>query len=254
LKKLQTLQTSEQNRLTCFLRVWSFFSHFELFFLFHFVVVVAAAQNKMAHSHAHGGGHSHDAEYPDDDWNLYSMLDPTETRALNISQPTQVLRIFKPFARRLEPEPYIVSDADGEIIITAVFTSPVTIRKLMVIGGGNDENHPAILRCYVANEVIDFGNVTEMDPIQQFMLPINKDGNVEMFTSLHRFTNIVSITFYFPVNHGETDSTVIQYIGMQGDHTHYRREPVHTMYEVLCNGQDVPQTDEADAAEHDHLH
>lgn len=202
-----------------------------------------------------GATHSHDPEYPEDDWNLYSMLDTTATKGLNVTQPNSVVRIFKPFARRLETEPVIVSDADAEIIITAVFTSPVILRKLMVVGGGgNSDNHPSLLRCYVNNDTLDFNNIEEITPTQEFELPINENGSVELFTTLHRFTNITSLSLYFPSNHGFTDSTVIQYIGLQGDHTHYRREPVHTFYEVLCNGQDLPQTDEAQGASHNHLH
>jgi hypothetical protein len=61
-----------------------------------------------------GGTHSHDPEYPDDDWNLYTQvrisclaeltfllfftqLDPETTTALNCSQPQDALGIFKVF-------------------------------------------------------------------------------------------------------------------------------------------------------------
>ena len=40
------------------------------------------------------------------------------------------------------------------------------------------------------------------------------------------FTNVTSLAFFFPGNHGEGDETSLQYIGMQGDHSHDRREAV----------------------------
>ena len=112
----------------------------------------------------HGGGllgttHSHDPEYPDDTWNLYSMLDPATTTALNVTNPDQTVRIFKPFVHRLTEQPNIVSDADPEILVIARFTSPVHIRKIMVIGGGRPENHPSRMKCFVNNEEIDFTNI-----------------------------------------------------------------------------------------------
>ena len=44
-------------------------------------------------------------------------------------------------------------------------------------------------------------------------------------TPATKFTNIDVLTFYFSENHGG-DATIVQYIGMQGEHTHYRREAV----------------------------
>jgi hypothetical protein len=79
-----------------------------------------------------GAGHSHDPEYPDDDWNLYAMLDRDRTTALNVTNPAQAIGIFKPFAMRLTEQPSIISDADPEILVVAAFTSPVHIRKIMV--------------------------------------------------------------------------------------------------------------------------
>jgi hypothetical protein len=197
--------------------------------------------------HGHGligATHSHNPEYPDDNWNLYALLDVARTRALNVTEPNNVLGIFKPFARRLEEEPKLLSDADAEIIIIANFTNPVSLRKIMVIGSGDDGNHPNVLRCYVNAELIDFNNINDFNPVQSFDLPVNRDGSVELTTVLQPFTNIQTVAFYFPSNHAGNDVTMIKYIGLQGEHTHYRREAVDTVYEVLCNGQDIHQPEE----------
>ena len=46
---------------------------------------------------------------------------------------------------------------------------------------------------------------------------------------------------HFPGNHGEGERTRISYIGMQGDHTHAKREAVHAKYEVIPNANDSAQ-------------
>lgn len=200
-----------------------------------------------------GATHSHDPEFPDDDWNLYTMLDPTST-ALNVTKPQDAVGIFKPFARRFQPQPELISDADGEIIVILRFTSPVHVRKIMVIGGRGDEHHPSRLRCYVNQEGVDFTSIGALNHAQQFELPVNREGVAEFKTALHPFTNLTSLALYFPTNHGDIDSTVIQYIGLQGEHTHYRREAVDTTYEVLCNGQDIKQPEGELGAHMPHMH
>lgn len=200
-----------------------------------------------------GAGHSHDPEFPDDDWNLYSMLDVDATRALNITVPANTLAVFKPFARRLNPEPFVLSDADSEVIFICVFTSPVTVRKIMVIGAGEDAgNRPICVRLFPNRADLDFNNAEDTTPAQEFDLPINAVGTAEMLTNLPRFSNITSLALYFTGNYGDTTTTAIQYIGLQGDHSHYRREPVHTTYEVLCNGQDVEHTESTNLSHHLH--
>ena len=86
-----------------------------------------------------GALHSHDAEYPDDDWNLYSMIDRENVVGLNLDG-MNAMGVFKAFARRLEELPMIKSDADEEIMVTIRFTSPCHVRKLMFIGGGDEES------------------------------------------------------------------------------------------------------------------
>lgn len=200
-----------------------------------------------------GATHSHDPEFPDDEWNLYSMLDTTTT-ALNVTKPEDTVGIFKPHARRLEAQPELISDADGEIIVIARFTSPVHVRKIIVIGGRGEEHHPRLLRCYCNQENVDFTSIGALNHSQEFVLPVNNEGHVEFKTAVHPFTNLTTLAFYFPANHGDVDTTVIRYIGMQGEHTHYRREAVDATYEVLCNGQDIAQPEDQLGASMPHMH
>jgi hypothetical protein len=43
-----------------------------------------------------------------------------------------------------------------------------------------------------------------------------------------------------------TSNTLVcaEIAGLQGEHTHYRREPVHTQYELLCTHDEMKQPDE----------
>lgn len=158
----------------------------------------------------------------------------------------------------MTPQPEIISDADAEIIVIARFESPVSIRKIQIIGGGDESNYPSLLKvnndfddqyddddniiittiiitssiiifiplsiismiflqCYVNHENIDFSNIESLNIDQQFVLQLNQDGLSELITVLRPFTNIQSIIFYFPTNHGDTNTTIIRYIGLQGE-------------------------------------
>jgi hypothetical protein len=185
-----------------------------------------------------GATHSHNPEYPDDTWNLYTLLD-TATTSLNVTSPSDTIGIFKPHALRLSSSPSLMSDADAEIIVIARFISPVHIRKIMVIGGVNEDQHPSQLKCYVNQDVFDFSSVSSVAAVQEFNVPVNTNGSQELITVIHPFNNVTSLVLYFPANHGGGDITTIRYIGLQGEHTHYRREAVNAVYEVLCNGQDI---------------
>jgi len=63
-----------------------------------------------------------------------------------VTIPSDAIKIFKPYALRLSPQPEIISDVDAEIIVIARFESPVSIRKIQVIGGGDEANYPKLLK------------------------------------------------------------------------------------------------------------
>ena len=203
-----------------------------------------------------GALHSHDPEFPDDDWNLYSHLDRDETSAMNNEEGSIVMDIFKPYVRRLENDVTLSSDADEELLINAVFSSPTNIRKLMFIGGGNSSGqHPNKVKCYVNKDDLDFSNIEQYTPSQEFNLDINELGTIEILTSVREFTGVYRVALFFPSNHGSGDKTTLSYIGMQGEHTHYRREAVtDTVFEVLCNGQDLAEGEGIHDHSHSHAH
>jgi len=196
-----------------------------------------------------GAGHSHDTEYPDDTWNLYQHIESVE--ALNAETPEEAGGVFKPFVRRLDAEPCIVSDSDEELLIKVTFASPVHIRKIMVIGGGEVENHPSAMRVFVNGvaEGLDFGSAADLVSVQDFDLAPNLEGEGFVNTRQGPFTNVTSIAFYITGNHGGGDTTSVRYVGMQGDHTHDKRKAVHATYELLGTPHDTDVMDERGAAE-----
>ena len=195
-----------------------------------------------------GGAHSHDPGNPEDTWNLYQHIE--HATALNATDPDAAQGIFKPHVRRCEATPAITSDGDQEILVKVKFATPVHVRRVMVIGGGDAADggsHPRHVKVYVNREGIDFSELDEVAPAQVFSLPLNEAGEAFIATTPpHVFTNVTAIAFFFDENHSEgEEDTVVRYIGMQGDHTHGRAEAVHAEYELLCQhgNETVPKPD-----------
>lgn len=180
-----------------------------------------------AHGGAPGAAHSHDPDYPDDTWNLYQHI--AHTQALNAHAGT--VGVFRPFVRRFETENSVVSDGDEEVIIKVVFASPCSLRRLMVIGA--ETQHPSHLRVYVGHEDLDFSSVDDVTAAYETTLPVNVQG--EAFVNTHPpgpFTNVTSLAFFFDANNGDGE-TVVRYIGMQGEHSHDKRQAVNAKYELI---------------------
>ena len=207
------------------------------------------------HSHSHGGGHSHDEGEPDDTWNLYQHIDRAEGLNGEVvgggegvvvswapeGSSGKARCVFKPHARRLQPAPALRSDADEQLIVKVAFVAPVSVRRIMVVGAGPAEQHPSSVRVFTgaAAEALDFDNAETTAPAQAEALAPNPAGEGYFNCVRQPFTNIMAVAFFFPANHGEGDETGVAYIGMQGDHSHDRREAVDATYELVCQHSSV---------------
>mmetsp|Transcript_30088 Transcript_30088/g.90448 ORF Transcript_30088/g.90448 Transcript_30088/m.90448 type:complete len:209 (+) Transcript_30088:499-1125(+) len=183
-----------------------------------------------------GAAHSHSEEYPDDTWNLYQHVARAEV--LNARDGADASAVLKPFVRRLEEAGTIVSDGDEELLVKLTFAAPVSLRRLMVIGGGESDAHPSRVKVYVGREDLDFQSLEDVRPNFQTALPQNAPG--EAYVNVHppgAFTNVTTLAFFFDANHGGDDETKLQYLGLQGDHSHDRREAVNATYELVCQHQ-----------------
>jgi len=180
-----------------------------------------------------GAGHSHSVEYPDDSWNLYQHVDRAE--ALNAQDGADAARVLRPFVRRLDTDGSFASDGDEELLVKVTFLAPVALRRLMVIGAGDPEAHPSHVKVYVNRENLDFQSLEDIRPAFESALPPNAPG--EAYVNLHpphAFASVTNVALFFDANHGGTDETALQYVGMQGDHSHDKREAVNATYELLC--------------------
>ena len=119
----------------------------------------------------------------------------------------------------------------------------------MVIGGGETDNHPSSLKVFVNTEEIDFGSAEDTPATQVFDLAPNPEGEGFVTTRQGPFTNVTSVALFFDANQGGVEETVIQYIGLQGDHTHDKRQAVDAVYELNCVHRDTSVKGHMGAAE-----
>lgn len=202
---------------------------------------------------------SHDEEYPDDEWNLYQHVDLQSSVALNttlggarvdeIASGAHVAAVLRPHERRLRRRPWLASDADQELLLVLSFNSPVLVRRILVIGGGGggedmeDEElaaHPSRLCCFVNRGLeFDFSSLGDVEATQEFDMVANARTGNELLTRSSAFTNVTTLALYFPANHGDSPKTLLRYVGLQGEHTHHKREAVVTKYEKLCPGHSL---------------
>ena len=115
------------------------------------------------------------------------MIDRDGLKALNATQPDQVMHVFRPFVHRNDESPApLQSNCDEEMILVIPFTSPCHIRKLMFIGAGEEaETHPLTIKAYVNKETVDFDTIVDLRPAQTFNnLAVNNLGTVEVRASV----------------------------------------------------------------------
>eukprot|EP00929_Paragymnodinium_shiwhaense_P007818 TRINITY_DN111719_c0_g1_i1.p1 TRINITY_DN111719_c0_g1~~TRINITY_DN111719_c0_g1_i1.p1 ORF type:complete len:210 (+),score=33.18 TRINITY_DN111719_c0_g1_i1:101-730(+) len=189
---------------------------------------------------------SHDEEWPEDSWNLYQHIERVE--ALNILGGQEQGRgVFKPHARRLEPTPCIVSDADEELILKVWFIAPVNIRRICIASVGGDEepeSHPSSVRCFAGPtaEGLGFDNMEGAQPAQTLQIAMNPQAELFSHCSSRTLSQITFLLLHFPGNHGDLEKTRISYIGLQGEHSHAKRQAVNCDFEL------IPTADEKNEA------
>eukprot|EP00438_Fugacium_kawagutii_P028012 Skav236483 [mRNA] locus=scaffold1440:204201:204827:+ [translate_table: standard] len=181
--------------------------------------------------------HSHDDEHPDDAWNLYQHIERVE--GMNIRGDAEAARgIFKPHTNRTDAEPVVVSDTDEEFMIKIWFVSPVSVNRIIVALCGHDRNsHPSSVRFFtgIAAETLGLDDMEEVDPAQTMDLDINEEAEKFQLCRPKCFTHINFLLLHFPGNHGGLDHTSVSYIGLQGPHSHAKREAVEAKYELVPN-------------------
>jgi hypothetical protein len=162
------------------------------------------------------------------------LIDLTQTHTivhcLNEHEPGAGKNIIKPWDQRLTKNPYLESSVDEELILTIPFTVSVNIKSITVIGG-DEESCPDRVKLFKNRDDIDFSNADDTTPEQSLDIAYDKKGEVDLMVRPSKFQNVNQLVLYFPSNYG-AESTNIQYIGIKGTSTSYRRGVVeNAVYE-----------------------
>ncbi|KAI9101655.1 galactose-binding domain-like protein [Phlyctochytrium arcticum] len=199
------------------------------------------------HHHSQGGGddqhehHDHDHDGDGErgvEYTLYRQIDTDHIRCLNESEEDAAKHVFKTWEDRFDLTKYVESDADEQLIINIPFTANVKIKSISVMGGP-DQKTPSRMKAFVNREDIDFDNAESVTETQEWELtPETPRGNIaEYGTRVAKFTNVRNLVLYFPENFGD-DVTRIYYIGLKGEWSEIKKDPIITSYELAANPAD----------------
>ncbi|KAF8951144.1 PITH domain-containing protein 1 [Entomortierella lignicola] len=199
-----------------------------------------------AHAHGHGHGHGHDDhdhdhdELPDSDLvheSLYQKIDHDNVTCLNEAVQHSGRSILKPWHEKMDDTKFLESDADEQLILKIPFTGLVKLKSIS-IRTDPGETAPKVLKAYVNNVDLDFTDVDSAEEKQKWTLVEDANNQVvEYSTNVAKFTSIRSLTLFFSENYGG-DTTRINFIGLKGEFTEFKRDPIITVYELQANPAD----------------
>ncbi|CAO3671023.1 unnamed protein product [Umbelopsis vinacea] len=143
---------------------------------------------------------------------------------------------------------FVESDADEQLIIFIPFTGSVKLRSICLRSGHGDYA-PSKLKIYTNKDGIDFDDVNDLQPVQEYDLVRGSDDVVEYTTRSTKFSNVRNITLFFPENYGE-DTTILRFLGFKGEWSEIKRDPVITIYEASANPADHKNPTGEDKLQH----
>ena len=111
-------------------------------------------------------------------FSLYKQVDTPRVRALNVvGGGEQAARLFRPWEERADTSVVAESEDgdDPEIIIHVPLTSDVKLKSIALIGGSGG-SAPSEMRVWINKDDIDFSNVGDVEPLQEWSL---NDGGLE---------------------------------------------------------------------------
>ncbi|EJD06680.1 DUF1000-domain-containing protein [Fomitiporia mediterranea MF3/22] len=193
------------------------------------------SHNHSDHSDCHDEAHDHDHDDisetgPAD--NLYPYIDLQNIVALNITDDTPGKAVIKPWHERQDETVWVESDADDQIIFRIPFTGSVKLRSVLLKCGPGEQT-PARLCLFANEDNVDFSDIAEKEPHQEFAVPQSRDIG-EYAVKASKFSNLSSLTIFFPEAQGG-DSTKVFYIGLRGSWSARKRDAVITVYESQAN-------------------
>ncbi|KAJ2710908.1 hypothetical protein H4R19_003509 [Coemansia spiralis] len=195
------------------------------------------------HGHSHSHGHDHDHDHDHDAEadtglrdSLFGKVAVGRAWCLNEQTPGSVCGVFKPWHQRLDTTCGIASDADEELLVYVPFTGMVKLKSVLIWGGSGQEA-PREVRVFANRDDLDFDNVHDALPTQEWPLVDGATHPVEYPVRAAKFSAVQSVALHFPANFG-ADETHVYYLAFRGDWEQLRENPVISVYELRPNVAD----------------
>ena len=142
---------------------------------------------------------------------LNNLVAKNECGGLNIEGDVDISPIFD------KNNVSIKSNAGDATLITSIkFKDKVNITYIQ-INGVSQETNPSLIKCYINKSEIDFSDVNDIPPTQQFDL--TKDINKQIKVNIQKWKGVSELTFYFEneeADHLEIKN--IEFYGTAGSH------------------------------------
>eukprot|EP01063_Lacrimia_lanifica_P005112 TRINITY_DN1292_c0_g3_i1.p1 TRINITY_DN1292_c0_g3~~TRINITY_DN1292_c0_g3_i1.p1 ORF type:complete len:226 (+),score=83.04 TRINITY_DN1292_c0_g3_i1:132-809(+) len=184
------------------------------------------------HEHHELGGHHHDhskCDHDDDDKaseqivhgvSLQRYIDLGKCRVDNAENPDDLFKVFKEYEDRKNPEGFIESDCDEELLIFIQFTEVLRIKGLVLLGGTGEDDAaaPSKAKLYINRDDVDFDKASELAPVQEINLLSGPHADTEYALKTSKFTAVRNLTIVIPANFG-ADTTLLSCIHFRGTST-----------------------------------
>ena len=141
---------------------------------------------------------------------LNSLVAKNESGGLNIEGDSDISAVFD------RNDNSIKSNAGDATLITSIkFREQVNIVYIQ-INGVSSETNPSLIKCYVNKSDIDFSDVNDIPPTQQFDL--TKEMNKKIKVNIPKWKGVSELTLYFENEEADhLEIRVIEFYGSPGN-------------------------------------
>ena len=141
---------------------------------------------------------------------LNSLVAKNESGGLNIEGDSDISAVFD------RNDNSIKSNAGDATLITSIkFREQVNIVYIQITGVSSETN-PSLIKCYVNKSDIDFSDVNDIPPTQQFDL--TKEMNKKIKVNIPKWKGVSELTLYFENEEADhLEIRVIEFYGFPGN-------------------------------------
>jgi thioredoxin 1 len=141
---------------------------------------------------------------------LNSLVAKNESGGLNIEGDSDISAVFD------RNDTSIKSNAGDATLITSIkFREQVNIVYIQ-INGVSSETNPSLIKCYVNKSDIDFSDVNDIPPTQQFDL--TKEMNKKIKVNIPKWKGVSELTLYFENEEADhLEIRIIEFYGSPGN-------------------------------------